>query len=114
MTTLRPETLTGWDRSLIIEQPEGPARAMLAGTGLDVFEVFSAYRSADEDWEDLRGWFDWLSAEQLRAVLGFCYEHLPALEERLEAESDENVQAQMEEMWRKHPHTKPPHLRSTD
>lgn len=43
--------------------------ARIAGTGLEVFEIVGSYRALDENWQRLRGSYDWLSAEQLQAAL---------------------------------------------
>jgi uncharacterized protein (DUF433 family) len=52
---------------------DGPAgrRARIAGTGLDVWEVISTYKSLNHDDARLRGAYDWLSEPQLRSALAY-------------------------------------------
>lgn len=67
---------------------DGPAgrRAVVAGTGLDVWEVVASWREAGEDYAVLREEYDWLTEPQLRAALGY-YELYPGeIEARLERE----------------------------
>ena len=51
-------------------------RARVAGTGIEVWEVISAYRNMGRRFERLRKAYHWLSPEQLRAALGY-YETYP-------------------------------------
>ena len=50
---------------------DGPSgrRARIAGTGLDVWEVISTYKSLNRDDGRLRDAYHWLSEPQLRAAL---------------------------------------------
>ncbi len=67
---------------------EGPAgrRASLAGTGLDVWEVISTYKSVDENHERLKKSYEWLSGSQLSAALDY-YEFYPEeIDARIERE----------------------------
>jgi len=52
---------------------DGPSgrRAILAGTGLDVWEVIATYKSLDRDVARLRDAYHWLTEAQLRAALGY-------------------------------------------
>lgn len=52
---------------------DGPAgrRARIAGTGLDVWEVISTYKSLNHDDARLRDAYDWLSEPQLRSALTY-------------------------------------------
>ena len=58
---------------------DGPAgrRAVVAGSGLDVWEVVATWRAGGGDWEDLRTDYPWLAEPQLRAALAY-YELYPA------------------------------------
>jgi len=49
----------------------GGRRARVAGTGIEVWEVIAAYESMKEDFKRLRKAYHWLSAEQLKAALGY-------------------------------------------
>ncbi len=68
---------------------DGPSgrRAILAGTGLDVWEVIATYKSLGRDVAHLRGAYHWLSEAQLRAALGY-YAAYPDEIERQIARND--------------------------
>lgn len=68
---------------------QGPAgrRAVIAGTGLDVWEVIATWRAQGGSEEILRQSYPWLTEPQLRAALSY-YELYPAeIEARLEREA---------------------------
>ena len=46
-------------------------RARVAGTGIEVWEVIATCRSVKEDFKRLQKVYHWLSAEQLKAALGY-------------------------------------------
>ena len=52
---------------------DGPSgrRARMAGTGLDVWEVISTYKSLNHDDARLREAYHWLSEPQLRSALSY-------------------------------------------
>ena len=52
---------------------DGPAgrRAVIAGTGLDVWEVVATYKSLTRDDARLREAYHWLSEPQLRSALSY-------------------------------------------
>jgi uncharacterized protein (DUF433 family) len=61
-------------------------RAVVAGTGLDVWEVVRTWKDSGSDFEATRRNYPWLSEAQIRAALGY-YELYPAeIDERLERE----------------------------
>lgn len=61
-------------------------RAIIAGTGLDVWEVIAAWQMAGKKFDTLQDDFPWLSEVQLRAALAY-YERYPAeIDVRLERE----------------------------
>ncbi len=67
---------------------DGPVgrRPVIAGTGLDVWEVIAAWKELAQDYRRLRAAYDWLTEPQLRAALSY-YEAYPAeIDERLERE----------------------------
>lgn len=67
---------------------DGPVgrRPVIAGTGLDVWEVIAAWHEVGRDYRRLRAAYDWLTEPQLRAALSY-YEAYPAeIDERLERE----------------------------
>ena len=66
----------------------GPAgcRAVLAGAGLDVWEVVSTWRALGESLDALKEAYSWLTESQLRAALRY-YRLFPAeIEDRLRRE----------------------------
>lgn len=68
---------------------DGPAgrRAVVAGTGLDVWEIIAAWRSVGGNDEALRQSYSWLTEPQLRSALAY-YELFPAeIDARLEREA---------------------------
>lgn len=72
---------------LFADSPTG-RRALVAGTGLDVWEIVAAWKSLDGDVARLRAAYEWLSEAQLRSALAY-YELYPAeIDERLAREAD--------------------------
>jgi uncharacterized protein (DUF433 family) len=51
-------------------------RARIAGTGLEIWEIIASYDSLGKNLVRLKKAYHWLSAEQLRAALGY-YESFP-------------------------------------
>jgi uncharacterized protein (DUF433 family) len=43
----------------------------VAGTGIEVWEVIAAYKTMKENFKRLQKAYHWLSAEQLKAALGY-------------------------------------------
>jgi len=46
-------------------------RARIAGTGLEVWEVITTYRSVNQDFSRLQKAYHWLTEQQLRAAIGY-------------------------------------------
>jgi uncharacterized protein (DUF433 family) len=69
---------------------DGPAgrRARIAGTGLDVWEVVSTYKSLDHDDARLRGAYDWLSEPQLRSALVYFRLYPDEIERQISRNED--------------------------
>jgi uncharacterized protein (DUF433 family) len=68
---------------------DGPTgrRAVVAGTGLDVWEIIATWKEGGESYQMLRQDYPWLSEAQLRAALGY-YETYPSeINARLEREA---------------------------
>jgi len=67
---------------------DGPAgrRAVVAGTGLDVWEVAATWKRCDGDYEKLRREYDWLTEPQLRAALAYYKLYPSEIDTRLERE----------------------------
>ena len=69
---------------------DGPSgrRAVIAGSGLDVWEVVAVWNEAGKDADELRANFPWLMEPQLRAALAY-YRLFPAeIDARLQRERD--------------------------
>ena len=69
---------------------DGPVgrRPVIAGTGLDVWEVIAAWQELGRDYRRLRAAYDWLTEPQLRAALSY-YEAYPAeIDDRLARERE--------------------------
>lgn len=67
---------------------DGPAgrRAVIAGSGLDVWEVISAWRAMAEDFGRLRAGYPWLNEPQLRGALSYYRLYPEEVDARLERE----------------------------
>ncbi len=75
---------------------DGPSgrRAVVAGSGLDVWEIVRAWKEARQDFAALRQEFGWLSEPQLRAALAYYELYPQEIDARLareEAWSAENL-----------------------
>ncbi len=69
-------------------------RARVAGTGIEVWEVIAAYKSMKEDFKRLQKAYHWLSAERLKAALGYYTvypEEIDRLIEQNEQWNDERL-----------------------
>ena len=67
---------------------DGPVgrRPVIAGTGLDVWELIAAWQELGKDYRRLRAAYDWLTEPQVRAALSY-YEAYPAeIDDRLARE----------------------------
>ena len=70
---------------IFVDGPVG-RRPVIAGTGLDVWEVIAAWQELGRDYRRLRTAYDWLTEPQVRAALSY-YEAYPAeIDERLSRE----------------------------
>ena len=67
---------------------DGPTgrRAVVAGSGIDVWEVIATWQESGRDFEQLRRNYDWLSEAQLRAALRYYELYPEEIEARLERE----------------------------
>lgn len=67
---------------------DGPAgrRAVVAGTGIDVWEVIATWQRCDGDYRALRQEYGWLTEPQLRATIGYYELYPDEIEARLERE----------------------------
>jgi uncharacterized protein (DUF433 family) len=67
---------------------DGPTgrRAVVAGSGLDVWEVIAAWREGGRDFEDLMRNYEWLTEAQLRSALRYYELYPEEIDARLEKE----------------------------
>jgi uncharacterized protein (DUF433 family) len=68
---------------------DGPAgrRPVIAGTGLDVWEVIAAWKAAEGSYASLREDFPWLTDIQLRSALAYYRLYPAEIDARLEREA---------------------------
>lgn len=67
---------------------DGPTgrRAVVAGSGIDVWEVVATWQEGGRSFEELRQNYDWLSEAQLRAALRYFELYPEEIEARLQRE----------------------------
>jgi len=67
---------------------DGPVgrRPVIAGTGMDVWEVIAAWQELGRDYRRLRTAYDWLTEPQLRAALSYYEAYPTEIDERLARE----------------------------
>lgn len=78
-------------------------RARVGGTGIDVWEVIQTFKGMDEDWDELRARYDWLSEEQLRAAITYWRTYPDEIEARVAS----NASWTQERVWAEFPETRP-------
>jgi uncharacterized protein (DUF433 family) len=77
-------------------------RAVVAGTGLDVWEIIATWKEGTT-FEALRRSYPWLTEPQLRAALAY-YEIYPS---EIEARLEREAQWTPERVWREFPFARP-------
>ena len=78
-------------------------RAVLAGTGLDVWEIIQCWQEADEDLARTLESFPWLSDIQVRTALRYYLVYPDEIDRRLAREEAWT----RERLWSELPHTAP-------
>ncbi|MEW6410168.1 MAG: hypothetical protein AB1488_08695 [Nitrospirota bacterium] len=65
---------------------DGPAgrRARIEGTGIDVWELISAYQELNNDFNALKESFHWLTDRQLMAAIGYARTYPDEIEKLIE------------------------------
>lgn len=61
-------------------------RAVVAGTGIDVWEVIGTWQAVGRDEAHLREAYDWLTSAQIRAALGYYQQYPEEIDRRLALE----------------------------
>ena len=69
---------------------DGPVgrRPVIAGTGLDVWEVIAAWQELGRDYRRLRTAYDWLTEPQVRAALSYYEAYPEEIDDRLARERE--------------------------
>ena len=88
-----------------VELRNGPAgpRAVVSGTGLDVWEIIATWQEVGENFERLQESYGWLSAEQLESALEYYEHNTEEIEARLAREAGWTPEA----VWEKYPYARP-------
>jgi uncharacterized protein (DUF433 family) len=84
---------------------DGPAgrRAVVAGTGLDIWEIIATWRDVNGKYEALQKNFPWLQDSQLRSALAY-YELYPS---EIDARLEDEEQWTPEKVWAEFPFSRP-------
>lgn len=84
---------------------DGPTgrRAVIAGTGLDVWEVVARFREVGGDYEQLKSSYEWLSEPQLRAAFEYYGLYPGEIDARIEREEYWTP----ERVWEEFPFVRP-------
>ncbi len=85
-----------------MNEPTGRC-AKVEGTGLGVWEIIENFLGWDQDYDELVGYYDWLSREQLEAAINYWHEFPEEIEGRIAMEG----QYTPEEIWATYPFTRP-------
>ena len=69
---------------------DGPVgrRPVIAGTGLDVWELVAAWQELGRDYRRLRAGYDWLTEPQIRAALSYYEAYPEEIDARLARERE--------------------------
>jgi uncharacterized protein (DUF433 family) len=88
-----------------VELRNGPAgsRAVVSGTGLDVWEIIATWQELGENFERLQESYHWLSAEQLESALEYYEQNTEEIEARLAREAVWTPEA----VWDTYPYSRP-------
>jgi uncharacterized protein (DUF433 family) len=88
-----------------VELRRGPAgpRAVVSGTGLNVWEIIATWRELGENFEQLQEAYHWLSAEQLESALAYYEQNTEEIEARLAREAEWTPEA----VWERFPYARP-------
>lgn len=62
-------------------------RPVVAGSGLEVWEIVATWREVGRNYERLRMAYDWLAEPQIRAALSYYELYADEVDERLEREA---------------------------
>lgn len=74
-------------------------RARVAGTGLEVWEIISTFKSVNQNFKRLKKAFHWLTEQQIRAAIGFYN----AYRDEIDLQIKRNESWSKEELFKRHP-----------
>jgi uncharacterized protein (DUF433 family) len=116
VTLRKPRTYTGSPKTRLrylyllgsvqgVELRNGPAgpRAVVSGTGLDVWEIIATWHEVGENFERLQDSYHWLSPEQLESALEYYEQNTEEIEARLAKEAKWTPEA----VWERYPYARP-------
>jgi len=67
--------------------------ARVAGTGLEVWEIITNYKSVNQDFERLQKAYHWLTEQQLRAAIGYHIAYHEEIDHQIERNESWNKEA---------------------
>jgi uncharacterized protein (DUF433 family) len=79
-------------------------KALVLGTGLEVFEIVRTWLNVGRDWKRLTDAYHWLTGDQLNAALDFYSKNPVMVDARLARERE----ARIEDVWERNPKSRPP------
>jgi uncharacterized protein (DUF433 family) len=87
---------------------DGPTgrRAVVAGTGLDVWEIVATWHGGSDDFDQLRRNYEWLTEPQLRAALAYYKLYPDEIDARLSREAEWTPERIKTELPFAHPRTR--------
>ena len=74
-------------------------RARVAGTGLEVWEIISAFKGVSQDFKRLKKVYHWLTEQQLRAAMGYY----SAYRDEIDLQINRNESWSKEALFKRHP-----------
>lgn len=80
---------------------DGPTgrRARIAGTGIDVWEFIATFKGVNENYDEIKRAYDWLSENQLRSALSYYALYPEEIGDRL----DRNQELTLEKVVKRFP-----------
>ncbi len=74
-------------------------RARVAGTGLEVWEIVSAFKGVHQDFKRLKKAYHWLTEQQLRAAMGYY----SAYSDEIDLQINRNESWSKETLFKRYP-----------
>ena len=70
--------------SIIFADGVSGRRARVAGTGIEVWEIITTYKSVNQDFQRFRKAYHWLSEQQLMAAIGYYIAYSGEIDRQIE------------------------------